>query len=184
MEKQTVHAHHAEFIDDSPPLDLDDPHRAALENNPEHAEKLTLQVGLAVASLAFAFVLPISCGFVLITGILVQVGTDLGDTANITWIVGGWSIASSVSFSIAGSLSDVFGRRWTIISGEIIAIIGAVSLFRTFLSGQRLTDPQIVSATAQSTLTVAAGSTIIGFGCGIIFVAYAGISELVPNKWR
>ena len=120
--------HRIQYIDDSPPLDLDDPHRAAIEANPEHAEKLTLQVALAVASIAFAFVLPISCGFVLITGILVQVGTDLGDTANITWIVGGWSIASSISFSIAGSLSDVFGRRWTIISGEIISIIGAVRL--------------------------------------------------------
>lgn len=38
--------------------------------------------------------------------------------------------------------------------------------------------------TAQTTLTVAAGSTVIGFGCGIIFVSYAGIQELLPNKWR
>ncbi len=30
------------------PLDLDDPHRAALEDNPEHAEKLTLSTVLAV----------------------------------------------------------------------------------------------------------------------------------------
>jgi hypothetical protein len=41
-----------------------------------------------------------------------------------------------------------------------------------------------VAATAQSTLTVAAGSTIIGFAAGIIFVAYVSIEELVPNKWR
>ena len=38
--------------------------------------------------------------------------------------------------------------------------------------------------TANTTLTVAAGSTIIGFGCGIIFVSYAGIQELLPNKYR
>lgn len=44
--------------------------------------------------------------------------------------------------------------------------------------------PQIVACTAKTTLTVAAGSTIVGFGCGIIFVSYAGIQELVPNKWR
>jgi hypothetical protein len=31
---------------------------------------------------------------------------------------------------------------------------------------------------------IAAGSTVIGFGCGMIFVAYAGIPELLPNKWR
>jgi MFS family permease len=56
------------------------------------------------------------------------VGTDLGDTANLSWIVGGWSIASSVSFSLAGSLSDIFGRRYTIVSGEILAIIGSVRI--------------------------------------------------------
>ena len=103
----------------------------------------------------------------LVTGILVPLGLELGDTANITWIVGGWSIASSISFSVAGSVSDIFGRRWTIVFGEVLCIIGS-----------------IVACTAQTTLTVAAGSTIIGFGCGIVFVAYAGIQELVPNKWR
>ncbi|KAL2423684.1 Trichothecene efflux pump TRI12 [Exophiala dermatitidis] len=157
------HSDHFEHI----PLDLDDPHRAAIEDNPEKAETLTWTTLLAVASLSFSYVCPISCGFVLVTGILVPIGTDLGDTQNISWIVGGWSIASSVSFSMAGAISDIFGRRWTIVSGEILAIVGS-----------------IVAATADSTLTVAAGSTVIGFGCGIIFVSYAGIQELVPNKWR
>ncbi|OAL43685.1 putative major facilitator superfamily transporter [Pyrenochaeta sp. DS3sAY3a] len=149
------------------PVDLDDPHRGALDDNPEHAEKLSPRLILAIISLSLSYVCPISCGFILIAAILVQIGTDLGDTDNITWIVGGWSIASSVSFSIAGSLSDIFGRRYTIILGEVLAIVGS-----------------IIGCTAKTTLDVAAGSTIIGFGCGIIFVSYAGISELLPNKWR
>lgn len=147
----------APFNSNEIPLDLDDPHRAAIEDNPERAEKLTWTTLLAVIvsfrptpfppqrcfytflvrnssltltslqSLSFSYVCPISCGFTLVTGILVPVGTDLGDTENISWIVGGWSIASSVSFSIAGSLSDIFGRRYTIVSGEILAIVGSVS---------------------------------------------------------
>jgi hypothetical protein len=36
---------------------------------------------------------------------LVPIGSDLGDLNNISWIVGGWSIASSVSFSMAGAVS-------------------------------------------------------------------------------
>ena len=28
------------------------------------------------------------------------------------------------------------------------------------------------------------GSTFLGFGGGMIFVAYAGVSEILPNKWR
>ncbi|KIX99239.1 uncharacterized protein Z520_04815 [Fonsecaea multimorphosa CBS 102226] len=149
------------------PLDLDDPHKAALEDNPEKAETLTWTTLLAIVSLAFSYVCPISCGFTLVTGILVPIGTDLGDTEHISWIVGGWSIASSVSFSLAGSLSDVFGRRYTIVAGEIIAIVGS-----------------IIACTAKSTLMLVAASTVIGFGCGICFVSYASIQELVPNKWR
>lgn len=60
-------------------------------------------------------------------GIIVQIGTDLGDTTNTAWIVGSWSIASSVSFSMAGSLSDTFGRRWTIIFGQVSCAVGSVS---------------------------------------------------------
>ncbi|KAI1613465.1 putative major facilitator superfamily transporter [Exophiala viscosa] len=159
-----INAHqHVEDV----PLDFVDPHRAALESNPEHSEIPSLSTLLAVVSLALAYICPISCGFSLATGILISIGTALGDTTNITWLVGGWSIASSVSFSMAGGLSDVFGRRWTIISGQIFCIIGS-----------------IVAATAKNVSTIIVASTFLGFGCGIIFVSYAGISELLPNKWR
>lgn len=43
---------------------------------------------------------------------------------------------------------------------------------------------QIVAATAKNVSTIIVASTFLGFGCGIIFVSYAGISELLPNKWR
>jgi MFS family permease len=61
-----------------------------------------------------------------VTSVIVQIGTALGDLTRITWIVGGWSIASSVSFSIAGSLSDIFGRRYLIIAGNLATLVGAV----------------------------------------------------------
>jgi hypothetical protein len=43
---------------------------------------------------------------------------------------------------------------------------------------------KIVGATAQKTTVVAAGSTLAGFGAGVIFVSYPGITELLPNKYR
>jgi hypothetical protein len=49
---------------------------------------------------------------------------------------------------------------------------------------QRLTVFQIVSATAGTVRIVAAGSSMIGFGAGCILVSYAGIAELLPNKYR
>jgi MFS family permease len=73
-------------------------------------------------------VAPLSCGFIIVTSILFGIGTDLGNIADLAWIVSGWSIASSVSFSLAGSLSDIFGRRNAILAGQLFSLIGAVSL--------------------------------------------------------
>jgi MFS family permease len=81
----------------------------------------------ALQFLALSFVAPLSCAFNLATSVLFQIGADLGDVDNISWIVSGWSIASAVSFSVAGKLSDVFGRRYVVISGQSFTLIGCVS---------------------------------------------------------
>ncbi|KAH7015973.1 putative efflux pump antibiotic resistance protein, partial [Macrophomina phaseolina] len=114
-----------------------------------------------------SLVAPVSCGYAMVNSILNPIGTALNDMENVVWIAGGWSVASAVSFSIAGSWSDIFGRRYVTLSGQLVTLAGS-----------------IVGATAQKTTTVAAGSTIIGFGAGIAFVSYAGISEIIPNKYR
>lgn len=69
--------------------------------------------------------------------------------------------------SLGGGLSDIFGRRYVIMAGQGFNVIGA-----------------IVSATAQTTEHVIAGSAVIGWGAGLIFTAYAGIPEILPNKYR
>ncbi|EED23098.1 efflux pump antibiotic resistance protein, putative [Talaromyces stipitatus ATCC 10500] len=130
-------------------------------------EKVSASTLMAVFFMGLSYVAAISCGLVMPAGIVSQIGTALGDMENIVWIPGGWGVASAVSFSIAGRLSDIFGRRYVLISGQALTLIGS-----------------IVGATAHKTTIVAAGSTIIGFGAGVIFVSYPGISELLPNKYR
>lgn len=83
---------------------------------------------------------PLSLGFLLPTAILVQLGTALGDVETIAWIPGGWSIASSVSFSIAGNLSDIFGRRWVSLTGQFFVLLGCVSLKKRILFSILLTQ--------------------------------------------
>ncbi|KAK0662892.1 putative MFS-type transporter C16A3.17c [Lasiodiplodia hormozganensis] len=133
----------------------------------DEEEKVSISAIIAVFFLGMSFVAPVACGYVLVNGILNPIGQDLNDTENIVWIAGGWSVASAISFSIAGGWSDIFGRRWVTLSGQVITLVGA-----------------IIGATAQKTTTVAAASTIVGFGAGVTFVAYPGISELLPNKYR
>lgn len=77
--------------------------------------------------MGLSYVPAISAGLLLPTGILQQIGQQLGDTDNIIWIPGGWSVASAVAFSIAGGLSDVFGRRWVLMAGQLLTLIGGVS---------------------------------------------------------
>lgn len=77
--------------------------------------------------MAMSYVPAVSMVLVLPAGILEQIGSSLGDTANIVWIPGAWSVASAVSFSIAGGLSDIFGRRYVLIWGQFIVLLGAVS---------------------------------------------------------
>ena len=65
----------------------------------------------------------------VVSGVLVSIGQSLGgSTSNIQWVTSAYTIASALSFTIAGSLSDIFGRRYVIIAGEIISILGAVSV--------------------------------------------------------
>ncbi len=77
--------------------------------------------------MALSYVGPLSFGVSLVGAMLVTIATDLGDTSTITWIIGGGAITSSVSLTVAGQASDIFGRRWTVIGGQAISIVGFVS---------------------------------------------------------
>ncbi|KIW63291.1 hypothetical protein PV04_10149 [Phialophora macrospora] len=149
------------------PAGYEDPHKAALEDNPEHAEKLSLSVILSALFLGTSFTGPIIFGFILATPILVQLSQKLGGENIDFWIPSGWGAAAAVGFSIAGRLSDVFGRRYVILVGQFLTIVGGA-----------------VACSAQSMNQLIAGEVILGGSIGTVSVAYAGISEILPNKWR
>ncbi|KAG5802812.1 hypothetical protein H9Q74_012839 [Fusarium xylarioides] len=133
----------------------------------EATPKVAISTILAVFFMGLTYVPAIATGFIMPTQILQQIGMALGDTENIAWIPGSWSIGSAVAFSIAGGLSDVFGRRYVLLCGQTIVLVGG-----------------IVCAVSQTTLHIVAGTTLVGFGAGTIMVSYPGIAELLPNKYR
>jgi MFS family permease len=139
------------------PLGYEDPHKAALEDNPEHAEKLTLSVILSALFLGTSFTGPIIFGFILITPILVQLSEKIGGEDIDFWIPSGWGAAAAVGFSVAGRLSDIFGRRYVILTGQVMTIIGGA-----------------VACSAKSMNQLIAGEVILGASIGTISVAYAG----------
>jgi len=151
-EIENAHLEHREL-----PLGWEDPHKAALEDNPEHSEKLTLPVFLSALFLGTSFTGPIIFGFVLVTPILVQLSQKLGGETIDFWVPSGWGAAAAVGFTIAGRMSDIFGRRPVILFGQCLIIIGG-----------------IVAGTAKSMNQLIAGEVILGASIGTVSVAYAG----------
>ena len=66
-----------------------------------------------------------------------------------------------------GGNSDLFGRRWFIISGNVAVFVG-----------------YIVIGSAKSTEAIIAGSALIGFGAGLCQLAAFALPELLPNRIR
>lgn len=69
----------------------------------------------------------------MVSSILVPIGEKLGDLAPIGWIASSWALSSAVAMSLGGSLSDIFGRRYIILLGQLLTIVGGVC--------SRLRDP-------------------------------------------
>jgi len=114
-----VHKERALIYDDH-----DDPHTAAFY---EEDVKLTPSVWAAVFFLGLTFEAAIGFSFSGVVAILVPIALDLeGNTLNISWIPSGWAVASSVSFAIAGQFSDIFGRRYVMLFGQLLVVLGHV----------------------------------------------------------
>lgn len=161
FELQVAHQEHRDQ------LGYEDPHKATLQDNPDQAEKLTLTVVLSALFLGTSFTGPIIFGFILLTPILVQLSQEIGGESIAFWIPSGWAAAAAVGFSVAGRLSDIFGRRYVILFGQFLTVVGG-----------------IIAATANTMEQVIAGEVILGASIGTVSVAYAGLSEILPNKYR
>ncbi|RSL96352.1 hypothetical protein CDV31_013530, partial [Fusarium ambrosium] len=129
-----------------------------------------MKLNWRVWPVTFAFMLS-WCGwqscFTLLSPILTHVNADIGPHPNYSWMVASISVCIAVVWPIAGSLSDIFGRRYFFLAGLSCGIIGS-----------------IVACTAQSVPVVIAGTTIIGLGTAIQQMVIAAISEIFPNKYR
>jgi MFS family permease len=164
MVEKATHKHHVEAGVQKAhqenmrlPSGYENPHSAALEDNPAEPEKLTLPVILSVLFLGTSFTGPIMFGFILVVPILVQLSQKIGGANTDFWIPSGWGAAAAVAFSVAGRLSDIFGRRPVTMFGQLLTIIGG-----------------IVACTSNTMNQLIAGEVILGASIGTVSVAYAG----------
>jgi MFS family permease len=85
----------------------------------------------------------------------------------IAWWAIGRTAAQSITFTLVGRLSDIFGRRWFFIGGNVVALIGTA-----------------VTASSQNIAQLVVGSAITGVGEAVQNSYTIALPELVKNKHR
>ncbi|OQV00026.1 hypothetical protein CLAIMM_05581 [Cladophialophora immunda] len=144
-----------------------DAHEAALRDADAEIH-VTKSTYLAVFFLGFTFQPSLTFTVLFVFPVIVPIAMELqGSTYNSNWLASSWSLAGSIAFALAGQMSDYFGRRYLLMFGQSLLVLG-----------------HIVGATAQSLEQCIAAMVILGFGTGTTFILYPGISEILPNKYR
>ncbi|KAK1479764.1 fungal trichothecene efflux pump [Colletotrichum tamarilloi] len=104
---------------------------------------------------------------ILPTNVLTFINADIGPSPYISWVNIARTLSLSFTYTILGRLSDLFGRRWFFIGGNVVAIVGIV-----------------VCAVAHNVETLIVGAAIYGLGETVQLSFNVAVGELVPNKYR
>jgi MFS family permease len=99
--------------------------------------------------------------------VLGTINDDIGPDPNYNWI--GWvnTLMLAVGYTVVGRLTDLCGRRYFIIGGNALGVIGC-----------------IVSATAHSVPVLIGGNVLMGLAAATQTSTPAVLGELIPMKHR
>lgn len=125
--------------------------------------KETILACIAIAGQINAYVMSL----LIPSTTLSYINAELGPDPNFSWITIVWQLGGSIIVSISGRLSDIFGRRYFMITGASISIVGC-----------------LVGANGTSINMMIASGTLFGIGSGFQEMAYGCIQEMLPNKHR
>lgn len=99
-----------------------------LENKKKITVMLTIMMAMFFASLSQT----------IVDTALPKIVADLGGMDYYTWIFTIYMLATSITVILVGKLSDIYGRKWFLISGISVFMIGA------FLSGTATSMTQLI----------------------------------------
>lgn len=106
-------------------------------------------------------------GYVLPSNILTYINNDLGPSPNINWVSIVYTLGLSVGFLLVGRLSDIFGRRWFFIIGNLLSLVGS-----------------IIGCTAKDVNSLIGADALMGLAGSVQISFTVAVAELVPNKTR
>ncbi|CAK7231301.1 hypothetical protein SBRCBS47491_007883 [Sporothrix bragantina] len=106
-------------------------------------------------------------GWVMPANILGVINADIGPSANVTWVAISYTLCYSVSATLVGRLSDIFGRRWFFVLGNLFAVVAS-----------------ILGATAHSISQLIVSGCFTGLAATFQLAFPIVLGELVPYKSR
>ncbi len=83
------------------------------------------QVILTMAGIMLALFLA-SLDQTIVGTALPRIIADLGGFSQYTWVLTSYLVATTVTVMIAGKLSDLYGRKWVLMSAIVVFIIGSI----------------------------------------------------------
>lgn len=83
-----------------------------------------------------------------------EIATSFGDVTGSNWYVASWIISITIAFMIFGANTDMLGRRWFLISGQVVCFVG-----------------HLITGTSHSNAQIIAGMAIEGFGAALCQMA-------------
>ncbi|KAB5517489.1 fungal trichothecene efflux pump [Coniochaeta sp. 2T2.1] len=163
-EKEDSHIGNVEHVTDEENVPAERPANYIPENDDDY--NVTFKTWIVVAILSWSY----GVSFWIVPPLSAAMGvvsTQLGDPSAQAWYIPIYTLTITVAFMVCGANSDLFGRRWFIIGGNVLLLIGF-----------------LVGATAKTNTNMLIGMAFIGFGAGNAQLAAFALPELLPNKWR
>ncbi|KAH7088006.1 fungal trichothecene efflux pump [Paraphoma chrysanthemicola] len=118
-----------------------------------------LGIGLGIFTGTSSFALP--------AGALATINKDIGPDPNYVWIGLVNTLMLAIGYTIVGRVTDLCGRRYFIIGGNAVGVIGT-----------------IISATAKSIPILIGGNVLMGLAASTQTSTPALLGELLPMKHR
>ncbi|OAG44818.1 hypothetical protein AYO21_00779 [Fonsecaea monophora] len=106
-------------------------------------------------------------GWSLAANSLTFINDALGPSPDFLWLPLAYTLCNAVASVLVGRISDIFGRRWFLLVGHCLALVGA-----------------ILGATAQTINTMVASNVFVGTAAAAQFAHIFFLPELVPKKAR
>lgn len=99
------------------------------------------------------------------------------------WVLLSYILAETVTFTVIGQLSDVFGRRWYYIGGSILSVIGGIVCCRATSINMIIGGVSLLSLFRMLGLTKMRIQMVpSGIGGGIQAAGSIATGEMVPNR--